>query len=274
MKILGLIHYYLKYLAYLIFGRDGIEKLRKWERGYSIGYCKNDLSFFNTDTGQLCLHNNKWGEYKLGGGRKYWQKTFSTDKGFIGWSFSPPLNQKGVLGYPCIINGGSGWGMVTISGLFPVFPISLKKLQVYYDILLRTDKLKHNLTFDLWICDKTNGMRMCEIMIWEDYQVARPFGKKKGETGDYIITSGYLDKSDEPNDEIGWEFVGFRRKSSKRRTSGTVDILHLLKEAVRVGAIPEEFLEHKLMGVELGTEVYSSVGFCLVRDFDINYEEI
>lgn len=268
MKLLGLIRYYSLYLYYLIVGRKDLvwKYYRKYAKNFSLDDSKLVLFSGGSEEGKLAIHNNSWGSYKLK--TKEYLQYILRNKGEYGWLFNPPLNQKGVLGYPAIVHGGSGWGMLTKSDCFPIEVYKLHEFKIYFDIKLITDKLKHNLTFDFWIVDRVTGTKLCEIMVWEDYQVARPYGKRKSSKGEYIITSGYLDKTHEPNDEIGWDFVAFRRK--RRRTKGEINVLKLLNEAVSCGAIPQSYLKENIMGVELGTEVYSSVGLCIVEEFNIS----
>lgn len=266
--IINRIVYHTRYLFFWIKGNgknlEKIKDLYDIDLKYQISV-KDKLPTLNPE---FIIHNNKWGEYKLNK-RRYTQnnlKPISENINKFGWEFSPVINAKGVLGYPSIMTGGGGWGNVVESQDFPVKIKDIETLKVYYDVLLVTDELKFNLAFDLWIMN--GSKRVCEIMIWEDYNIAMPHGKKKGKILEYNVYSDYMDRTHDLGPGEGWEFIALMRENKSH--SDVINIKQILNELTTKGLIKLEWLNYDIPGIEFGTEVYNSSGVCIVNKFDVD----
>lgn len=217
------------------------------------------------------LNNNQWGQFKIKKGT-YTQTIFTSDS-IVGWRWTVPQKSYGVLGYPMLSLGVSPWG--DLSQLpAPNFYKNLKNLQefeVEYDTDLLTTKGKYNLAFDFWLHDQPKvGFESitAEIMIWEDYQKFKPFGKKKGilftSDGNYEIYIGDLYKKEL---QKGWKYIAFVRQ--QKRTKGKLNLMpfihYILKQPDMTKAI-------YLSSFEFGTEVLNASGQLKLFNYDVKIQ--
>ena len=149
------------------------------------------------------INNNKWGEHKIKKG-VYSQTIFTTDTA-AGWKWQTPGKKYGVVGYPEIWFGESAWFNLTDIKTDNYFKNinEVKTFEVDYKTKLEVNDKKYNLAFDFWLHNspkvalQTIGI---EVMIWEDYNKFKPFGKKVGNIfttfGQYDIYRGNIIKKD------------------------------------------------------------------------------
>jgi hypothetical protein len=240
-------------------------------------YKNADISFLNEhnekedrfEFNNMVIHNNQWGKYKVKEKKEYKQFIYSNSL-TKGWKFDAPIKNYGVIGYPEISIGKSPFGGYSSDVYFPKKVNSIKSANVTYDVDMYVDKKKYNLTLDMWITDGGEGVRSItnEVMIWEDRNVARPFGKYIGTInidGDYKVYNGYMDRSSENFGTDGWQFTAFVRVD--RRRSGFIDIKKFI-DYMKVKNIINE--ENFLSTIEFGNEVYNSSGSTIVKKYYIN----
>lgn len=218
----------------------------------------------------LRLLNNKWGRKKLKEGEIYHQEMYKIHHQY-GFEFMPPKRNRGVLGYAELACGISPWGGESSDEYFPIKVKKIKSLKATYDVDMVIQPKKYNLSYDFWLMYSTENRPSNiahEIMVWEDRNVARPFGKHiktiKTSFGTYKVYHGYMDRSEENLGTNGWYFTAFVRQD--RRRSGTVDVKELLNKMAELELISgcEYFC-----GFEFGTEVYNSCGYCKINKFEI-----
>lgn len=243
------------------------KELKKIQNSLSFGdaillgsYIEDTQSF---EVDDFVIHNNKWGENKLKKGEAYIQEIFHGDS-WWGAAFIPPQRNRGVIGYPEARYGKSPFGGYSTTESLPVPLKKIEKLSSTYKTSLYIQQKKYNLAFDLWLTHPTTGLITQEIMIWEDYNIAKPFGEYMGTYGGYCIYHGYMDRSKEDLPVDGWYFTALVRE--KRRREGTVNIQSLLEMLVAIGLANPN---HLLSSVEFGSEVYNSIGIMLNKQLDI-----
>lgn len=234
----------------------------------------NDVSFLpRVDQQQIeikpgfILSNNKWGYYKIGN-ESYEQYIYS-DTLSTSWEFTTPIKNNGVIGYPEIFFGKSPFGGETTDTYLPIKIDNINDIICDYDVDMYIDKKKYNLTFDLWVTDNSEGTKSIknEIMIWEDRNVARPFGKLIGNIdidGEYKVYSGYMDRSSENLGTDGWMFTAFIR--TDRRRKGSVDIKKFLNYMKSKNILDGNSY---LSTIEFGNEVYNASGLTIVNNYSI-----
>ena len=211
------------------------------------------------------LHNNLWGKSRLKGD----SATLCTYQSgsLVGWEWQMPKDAKGVIGYPSIMLGSGPWKVERKLHGFPVQIDSVQVLQVDYGTEMFIKGKKYNLAFDLWLSSafrSTAETVTTEIMVWEDYNDFRSFGKKvedlQSPFGVYEVMKGYL-----KNEKFGQNWQYFAFVSKDKRQSGSVDLKYFLDYLVREHDVdPEQFIT----SVEFGNEIGNSSGFTLVKKFD------
>ena len=217
------------------------------------------------------VNNNQWGINKIKQGN-YNQIIYKNDNK-IGWNWEVPVKSYGVLGYPMISIGESTWeSLINVASLNYFKNITeIKKFNVLYDTELWTTDGKYNLAVDFWLHDQPKvafETIAAEVMIWEDYQKFKPFGKKKGRiktsNGDYTVYVGDLYKKDLKKD---WKYIAFVRQ--QKRTKGQLDLLpfiqYMQNNQLLNGAI-------YLSSFEFGTEVLNASGKIKIKDYSILIE--
>lgn len=244
-----------------------IKELKKIQDSLSFGdtmllgsYIEDTQSF---EVDDFVIHNNKWGEYKLKKGETYVQQIFHGDS-WWGAVFVPQQRNRGVIGYPEARYGKSPFGGDSTTLSLPMPLKKIEKLSSTYKTSLYIQPKKYNLVFDLWLTYPSSESISHEIMIWEDYNIAKPFGEYMGTLGDYKVYHGYMDRSDENLPVDGWYFTALVRK--RRRREGTVDIKSLLDMLVATDVVDPQ---HQLSSIEFGSEVYNSIGIMLNKQLDI-----
>lgn len=231
------------------------------------GLPNEELKFVRMNN-QYVVRNNKWGIFKLKKPLRYIQNINT----YPAWFYQTPIKNHGVLGYPEVKSK-------IIKKLS-----NLKSIWVMWSVHFFNNKMKYNLAFDFWLLNKSTWdwkEVKHEIMVWEDYHVSRPNGKRMGTVRineiDYAVYSGWIDKSKEKNLGVdGWILTTFVRKNPQRKInkSGRINLVDCLSIMYDKNIISHtEFESLYLHNVELGTEVYNSVGFCIVYNFDVNVEE-
>ncbi|WP_413533041.1 GH12 family glycosyl hydrolase domain-containing protein [Empedobacter brevis] len=217
------------------------------------------------------INNNKWGENKVKKGT-YSQTIFTTNT-TAGWKWETSGKKYGVIGYPEIWFGESAWVNLSAIKTDNYFKNinELKTFDVEYKTKLNVDNKKYNLAFDFWLHNspkvalETIGI---EVMIWEDYNKFKPFGKKVGNVftsfGEYDIYKGHLIKKDL---NTTWDYIAFVRK--EKRTSGKVNVIELINEMNKRNFIKQNIY---LSSFEFGTEILNSTGNILIEDYKLNIE--
>ena len=217
------------------------------------------------------INNNKWGEHKIKKG-VYSQTIFTTDTA-AGWKWQTPSKKYGVVGYPEIWFGESAWFNLTDIKTDNYFKNinEVKTFEVEYKTKLEVNDKKYNLAFDFWLHNspkvalQTIGI---EVMIWEDYNKFKPFGKKVGNIfttfGQYDIYRGNIIKKDL---NTSWDYIAFVRK--EKRTSGKVNVMELINEMNKRNYIGQNVY---LSSFEFGTEILNSTGNILVEQYELKIE--
>ena len=249
---------------------------------------KDIALWFHTDNNKEWVHyagdnifkifNNKWGINKLRNPGKP-DKSYQYTQRIGGqvWEVIAPVGNWGVLGYPEI-------GLKNIP-LNYFLGGKLGKIILKYEInLWLARKKKFNLAFDFWLLNNTNwGWNRVkqEIMIWEDRNIALPYGKYMGDFTyygyTYHIYHGYKDRTNEnlmgDGSEVGWYITSFVRSKAPKSQ---------VKQNYRHGIIELNlFLNHLkdknlivdtatwLHNIELGTEVYNTSLIAEINNFEV-----
>lgn len=217
------------------------------------------------------INNNKWGEKKIKKG-VYTQTIFIKDS-TAGWKWQTPGKKYGVIGYPEIWFGESAWvnlNDVKSDNYFKKVN-EINSFEVAYKTKLEVNDKKYNLAFDFWLHNspkvalQTIGI---EVMIWEDYNKFKPFGKKYGtintSSGLYDIYKGHIIKKDL---NTSWDYIAFVRK--EKRTSGKVNIKEFLNFMNK-----HNFIKHNiyLSSFEFGTEILNSTGNIIIEQYDLKID--
>lgn len=219
----------------------------------------------------LTLINNKWGVYKIKAG-SYTQCIYHYN-GIFGWEWDAPSKSYGVIGYPELWTGSSAWGIrseITEPNYFKKLD-ELKTLTAEFDTKITANNKKYNLAFDLWLHSEDIVAKeniVAEIMVWEDYNKFKSFGKKRETVttsfGTYDLLYGIMKK---PEINSQWIYIAFIRHD--KRTSGKTDLKELLDHLVSKGYISRDLY---ISSVEFGTEVLNSKGNILVNKYELEIE--
>lgn len=262
MRAKELIIYHLNYVWRLIVGRRK-KDFSHYQAPFNTTPQTTTLFLMNP---RFMVHNNMWGVFKL-------EKTNRVDEYIQGinanqWIFKTPNKNHGVIGYPNIL---------ILDHVGTVEQSLEKNYVVKYDYTLDLEKYKkYNLAFDMWLqFTQTWELKRTvnEIMIWEDYFVAKPAGRKIGQVYHdgswYSIFHGWIDKSKEPNSQInGWYLTTFVRE--KRRTKGSISISFFMNELRNRELVGSKLF---LNQIELGTEVYNATGVVTVNELELKIFE-
>ena len=178
-----------------------------------------------------------------------------------------------MVGYPEIWFGESAWfnlANIKTDNYFKNIN-EVKTFEVEYKTKLEVNDKKYNLAFDFWLHNspkvalQTIGI---EVMIWEDYNKFKPFGKKVGNVittfGQYDIYRGHIIKKDL---NTSWDYIAFVRK--EKRTSGKVNVMELINEMNKRNYIGQNVY---LSSFEFGTEILNSTGNILVEQYELKIE--
>lgn len=214
------------------------------------------------------LINNQWGAYKIKSGT-YTQCTYHKD-GIFGWEWEAPSKSYGVIGYPELWMGTSAWGLkseIHEPNYFKKLD-ELKTLKSTFDTKITANDKKYNLAFDVWLHSESTVAKeniAVELMVWEDYNKFKSYGKKK-ETittsfGTYDLLYGIM-KKPEINSE--WVYIAFIR--TEKRTSGKVDLKELLDFLIQKKYISSDLY---ISSIEFGTEVLNSKGNIIVKKYNV-----
>ena len=219
--------------------------------------------------GKFEINNNQWGIYKIKKG-EYLQTIYS-DGQFAGWKWKTPGKSYGVLGYPMVFLGTSAWNsldQIKEENYFKNFN-HIKSFKIDYQTILTVNNKKYNLAFDFWLHHSPNvafETISTEVMIWEDYNKFKPFGKKYGKlttaTGEYEVYIGNIYKKELKK---GWKYIAFLRLD--KRQSGTIDLLEFiiyLKQNQLLQANPY------LSSFEFGTEILNSNGEIKILKYEVD----
>jgi hypothetical protein len=266
---------YLIYMYHLIKGRDSIKRIDYQfsrlniddKRMFVSGMAYNSQFDFQSSK----VLNNKWGEWKLKKDEKYIQTLFE-DGNRIGWEYTTPNKNRGVIGFPELFIGKSPFGGESTNEYFPKKIDDINILNATYDVSMYVEPKKYNLAFDLWVTKEGKNQTSDithEIMIWEDRNVSMPAGKFMGEvntsSGVYRMYHTYMDRTSENLGTPGWNFTAFVRKN--RRRSGTVN----LKEFIYLMLINDMIDEnHFVSTVEFGNEIYNACGYTIVNEYNLD----
>lgn len=265
---------YLIYMYFLIINRE-IPKLRLIKQYDKLNIEQKQMfneKFINPiDLGVFKTINNKWGEYKLKKDEEYIQSIFKSDNK-VGWRYSTPNKNRGVIGFPEMFIGKSPFGGESTSIQFPKKIKDIIKIIANYDVSMYIEPKKYNLVFDLWIT-RNNKPEVKdishEIMIWEDRNVASPAGKfiMKVNTsfGIYKVYHTWMDRSSENLGIDGWYFTAFVRQD--RRRNGVVDVKEIIDIMISEGILNEN---HFLSTVEFGNEIYNSCGYTIINEYRLD----
>ena len=217
------------------------------------------------------INNNKWGTYKVKKGT--YEQSIFLENNIPGWKWQTPGKSYGVLGYPEIWMGVSAWMNLTDIKTDNYFKNinEVKTFEVEYKAKLEVNDKKYNLAFDFWLHNSPKVVLQTigiEVMIWEDYNKFKPFGKKVGNIftsfGQYNIYRGHIFKKDLNR---GWDYIAFVRKD--KRTSGNVNVLELINEMNKRNYIGQNIY---LSSFEFGTEILNSTGNILVEQYELKIE--
>lgn len=225
-------------------------------------YRNSLITYFNTETLETSrgkVRRNKWGSFKIP--EKY-KEQFNTLVSDIGWVFTTPIRNYGVIGYPSLTIDNPG---IRVN--------QLDIFNIYYDVNLFIQKYrKFNTSFDIWLCTSSQFSFknvITEIMIWDNYYVAMPFGKFIGETrinnSIYRIYSGYIDKSNENLKIDGWNYICFMKVD--RVNTNVINIKQILHYLMQKHLIhPNLFISR----IEFGNEVYNASGELKLNKLEYN----
>lgn len=203
------------------------------------------------------VKSNKWGVFKIP--NKY-LNDFKTWISLKGWVFETPSRNYGVIGYPSIT--------------FHSEPIQISKIEQYdinYSSNLTIEKhRKFNTSFDFWVGSRAKfefPTVTHEIMIWDNYFVAMPFGKYKGTVSisgsTYRVYSGYIDKSKENLGIHGWTYIAFL--AIDRVQSNSINMKEALDYLISEGMLSEDLYLNRS---EFGNEVYNASGMLTLNSFE------
>lgn len=230
-----------------------------------------DCNGSGKEFGKFTLINNQWGAYKIKSGN-YSQCVYYKD-GIFGWEWDAPEHSFGVIGYPELWMGVSAWGLkseITQPNYFKKLD-ELKILKAEFDTRIIANDKKYNLAFDVWLHSEDKVAKeniAVELMVWEDYQKFKSFGKKMETVttsfGTYDLLYGVM-KKPEINSE--WKYIAFIR--TEKRTSGKVDLKELLDLLVQKNYISRDLY---ISSVEFGTEVLNSKGNIIVKKYEVEAE--
>lgn len=220
---------------------------------------------------KFTLINNQWGASKVKNGN-YHQCVYHKN-GTFGWEWSSPSRSYGVIGYPELWMGTTAWGLkneIKKPNYFKKLA-DLKKLKAVYDTEISANDKKYNLAFDIWLHSERIVAKeniAVELMIWEDYQKFKPFGKNLGNFftrfGEYELWKGQMSK---PEINADWTYIALVRKEKRR--IGEVDLKEILDELISKRHIAENLY---ISSIEFGTEILNSSGNILVRKYDVEIE--
>lgn len=220
--------------------------------------------------GQYLIYNNAWNA------PKNFSQCIALTKNKtpqIQWSWNYPNDNAGINGFPSILVWQSPWSSrPTTTKKLPVALQNIKSLKAEYQVV-QNITWWYNLAIDGWI---TQSLVMSpenikyEYMIWEDYSDI-----EKSELGSFQWTiktthgeySMYTKIPTWNPPGTSWVYILFL--SSKKHTSGTIDIDQLLNFAVDKKIIPKNFY---LSTVEFGNEVTAWSGSTLVKKYDLNIQ--
>lgn len=227
-------------------GRTSLEKLGIWKENYFESVALNFPKYQ--------VKSNMWGTFKLKTGLPVYAAVKED-----GWYFRAPSKNRGVIGYPSIT--------------FNNTPIKVKDVFNYtpqYTSWLSVERYrKFNTSFDFWLGkepefsfpDVTH-----EVMVWDNYFVALPFGKFKEEVkiGEHLyrVYTGYIDKRAENLGVDGWHYTAFLKVN--RCESNTLDVKRVLDYLVEEQIID---VNSYLLRSEFGNEVYNATGKMEILDF-------
>ena len=207
----------------------------------------------------LQIRANMWGLFKVPEKYRYDFDIWISKKG---WVFETPKKNFGVIGYPAIIFQQESRRIGDI-----------KKYTIEYNSDLKVDKYrKFNTSFDFWIGSKPHfdfPNIQCEIMIWDNYFVAKPFGKFRGifelNNQKYLMYSGWIDKSKENLGVDGWNYIAFIKVN--RTEANSLDIKEVLDILISRGDISKESY---LVQGELGNEVFNANGVFTLGGLEVD----
>ena len=214
------------------------------------------------------INNNKWGEHKAKKG--IYTQTIFTQNEITGWKWQTPGKSYGVLGYPEIWYGENAWNNLNDIKTDNYFKNinKIKTFTVDYKTILNVNDKKYNLAFDFWLHNspkvalQTIGI---EVMIWEDYNKFKPFGKKIGSVltsfGQYDIYKGHLIKKEL---NTSWDYIAFVRH--EKRTTGKVNVIEFVNEMKKRNFIGQNIY---LSSFEFGTEVLTSTGDITIHQYNL-----
>ena len=217
------------------------------------------------------INNNKWGTYKIKKGT--YDQTIFLDNNVPGWKWKTPGKSYGVLGYPMIFLGTSAWSKLNEIGSDNYFKNldEIKTFIVDYKTELKVNETKYNLAFDFWlhhspkVAFETIGT---EVMIWEDYNKFKPFGKKYGKlttnNGQYEVYTGKIYKKELKK---GWDYIAFVRLN-KRRT-GKVNVMEFINYMKENNLYKNNAY---LSSFEFGTEILNSTGEIKILQYEVEIE--
>lgn len=213
--------------------------------------------------------NNQWGISKIKRGT--FSQSIYTTKNHVGWEWSSPRKSYGVIAYPEILLGTHAWtkrAEVTQENYFKKID-ELTKFTAQFTSEITVNNLKYNIAFDIWLHNEPFVAAeniAIELMIWEDHQKFKPFGKKiktlNTPFGNYDLYVGKLNKKDIG---LAWNYIAFLRH--EKRTSGQVDILYLLTILQEMNLIKDALY---LSSIEFGTEVLNSTGSILIKEYNVD----
>ncbi|WP_230466825.1 GH12 family glycosyl hydrolase domain-containing protein [Faecalibacter macacae] len=214
------------------------------------------------------INNNKWGTYKIKKGT-YDQSIF-LENDMPGWRWKTPGKSYGVLGYPMIFLGTSAWyklNEIKSDNYFKNLE-EIKSFNVDYKTDLKVDDKKYNLAFDFWLHNspkvafETIG---AEVMIWEDYNKFKPFGKKQGKlttsNGQYEVYTGKIFKKELNK---GWDYIAFVRLNKRR--SGKLILMEFINYMKEHNLYKNNSY---LSSFEFGTEILTSTGEIKILQYEV-----
>lgn len=195
------------------------------------------------------VKRNMWGKFKI---REKHLSDFRIKINSSGWVFETPSKNYGVIGYPSIT--------------FDDNPIEIRDIKSYRityfsDLLIEANR-KFNTSFDFWVGREATFSFpnvTHEIMIWDNYFVAMPFGKFRGEVKlshrTYRVYSGYIDKSTENLGTLGWTYIAFL--AVDRTDNSDIDMVEVFDFLTEKGLVKSDSY---LLRSEFGNEVYNATG--------------
>lgn len=217
------------------------------------------------------INNNKWGSYKIK--KETYEQTIFLENNIPGWKWKTPGKSYGVLGYPMLFLGVSAWyklDEVPNENYFKNLN-EIKTFTVDYKTDLQINQTKYNLAFDFWL---HNSPKVAfesigaEVMIWEDYNKFKPFGKKKGKittsNGQYEVYYGKIFKKELNK---GWDYIAFVRLN--KRKSGKVNVMDFINYMKEQNLFKNNTY---LSSFEFGTEILTSTGEIKILQYDVKID--